>query len=204
MKKTTRNTLLTSGAVCLLTLGAFSGYRYFTGGLERLPQSVCSGSVDREIVTAALPAARDAEEGSQTRPPGGRWIFTCHVNTSGGSIISGEVEITDVTPEQWDSYYEDQGEGVPLKAEVDPMQILSVAEDRVALYVPCTPAKDDAPSPKAQVFVTDARTIGKTGATGQDLRQAVTDFAYGITQHALKLSKCREAASLPRDLSHIY
>ncbi|WP_225656443.1 hypothetical protein [Streptomyces pseudogriseolus] len=202
MKKTTRDALLTGGVVCLLVLGAFSGYRYFTGGLERLPQSVCSGSVDREVVTAALPAVRKAEEGSRTRPPGGRWIFTCYVHTSGGSIISGEVEITDVTPEQWYSHYKDRGEGVPLKTKKGPLQILSVAENQATLYVPCKPTKST--SPKAQAFITDARTIGKTRATGKELRQAIADFAYGITRHAFDLNKCRGADSLPADLSGTY
>ncbi|MGA5418386.1 hypothetical protein [Streptomyces pseudogriseolus] len=202
MKKTTRKRLLTGGAVSLLAVGAFSGYQYFTGGLERLPQSVCSGSVDRRVVIAALPAARSAEEGSRTRPSGGRWIFTCHVNSSGGSIISGEVEVTDVTSEQWYNHYKDQGEGVPLKAKRGPVQVLSVAEDRVTLYVPCKPAKSA--SSATQVFITDARTIGETHATGPELRQAITDFAYGITRHAFDLDKCRGVDSLPADLSGTY
>ncbi|MEU5520144.1 hypothetical protein ABZ759_05430 [Streptomyces sp. NPDC047860] len=204
MKKNVR-TLLTGGVVCLLVFGTIASYRYFTGGLDRLPDKVCSGAVDREIVTKALPSARDAQEGSRVKPPGGRFLFTCHVYTSGDSIMSGEAETTDVAHDTWASYYEGQADGNPVRTRKGPVHVLSVSENRASLYVPCTRAgKNPDATADSHGLIAESRTIGKTRATGEELRQAITDFAYFIMQRAFKLNKCREVEALPKDLSDAY
>lgn len=198
-------TLATGAVGCLLALGTIAGYRYYTGGLDRLPDAVCSGAVTRDIVTKALPSASDAREGSRVNPPGGRFLFTCHVYTSGDSIISGEVETTDVAPDTWSSYYEGQADGSPVRAKKGPVHILSVSENRASLYVPCIPigTSVDAAGPPRGI-IAESRTIGETRAAGEELRQAVTEFANGIMQRAFVLNKCQEVEALPENLSDAY
>lgn len=118
--------------------------------------------------------------------------------------MSGEVETTDVTRDTWDSYYEGQADGNPLRAKRGPVHILSVSENRASLFVPCTPAGEDPEADPPHGLITESRTIGKTRAAGEELRQAVTDFAYAIMQHAFTLNECQKIEELPQDLADAY
>ncbi|MFD8154777.1 hypothetical protein ACFV28_29040 [Streptomyces sp. NPDC059720] len=203
MKKNAR-ALLSIGAGCLLLVGGVAGYRYlFTSGLEQLPQKVCSGAVDREIVIRALPPSRSAEEGDRSGSPGQHFFFSCYVYAGDDSTLSGEAQAADSSVTTWVKFYEGKRGGDELvRIKKGPVQALSLPDGLVSVHVPCTPQRHDSDEAvQSYALVTEARTIGETRAEGDDLRQAVTDFAYAITKHAYRSGGCQERISLPTDLS---
>lgn len=203
MKKNAR-ALLSVGAGCLLLIGGVAGYRYlFTSGLEQLPQKVCSGSVDRGIVIRVLPPSRSAEEGDRSGSPGQHFFFSCYVYAGNESTLSGESQAADSSVTTWVKFYEGKPGGDKLvRVKKGPVQALSLPDGLVSVYVPCTPPRNVSDEAvQSYALVTEARTIGETRAEGDDLRQAVTDFAYAITKHAHRAGGCQERISFPADLS---
>ncbi|GHC19171.1 hypothetical protein GCM10010332_57480 [Streptomyces albogriseolus] len=202
MQKSVR-VLLSSGVGCLLLLGGVVGYRYFfTNGLEKLPNKLCSGAVDREIAIRALPPSRHAEEGDEASSPGQNFFFSCYVYAGDESTLSGEAQAADSSISTWINYYRGKREGEMVRVAKGPVQALSLPDGLVSVYVPCTPPRT-APDEAVQSYalVTEARTIGETQAKGDDLRQAVTDFAYAITKRAYQVGECQERTSFPANLS---
>ncbi|MFE4085193.1 hypothetical protein [Streptomyces sp. YIM B13502] len=203
MKKNAR-ALLSIGAGCLLLAGGFASYRhFFTNGLEQLPQEVCSGAVDREIAIRALPPSRSVEEGDRSGSPGQHFFFTCYVYAGDESTLSGESQAADSSVTTWVNFYEGKRGGDKLvRVRKGPVQALSLPGGLVSVYVPCTPPRTD-PDEAVQSYalVTEARTIGETRTKGEDLREAVTDFAYAITKHAYRAGRCQERISFPANLS---
>ncbi|WP_039947225.1 hypothetical protein, partial [Streptomyces sp. NRRL S-118] len=65
-------------------------------------------------------------------------MFGCYVRTSGGSVISGEVESRDSAPGPWRDYYAKQGY-VADPVDVSSGDIRAVAHpDHAYVYIPCT------------------------------------------------------------------
>lgn len=199
-----KNALLSIGAGCLLLAGGFAGYRFlFTNGLDELPHQVCSGAVDREIAIRALPPSRSAEEGDRSGTPGQHFFYSCYIYAGDDSTISGEAQASDSSVATWVNFYKGKRGGDKLvRVGQGPVQALSLPGGLVSVYVPCTPPRTD-PGEAVQSYalVTEARTIGETRAKGEDLRQAVTDFAYAITKHAYRVGECQEHISFPANLS---
>ena len=205
MKKNPR-ALLYIGAGCLLLTGGFTGYHFlFTNGLEKLPHEVCSGAVDRETAVRALPPSRSAEEGDRSGSPGQHFFFSCYIYSGDESTLSGESQASDSSVATWMDFYKGKRGGDKLvRIRKGPVQALSLPGGLVSVYVPCTPPRTD-PGEAVQSYslITEARTIGETRAKGEELRQAVTDFAYAITKHAYRVGECQERISLPANLSDV-
>lgn len=77
-------------------------------------------------------------------------------------------------------------------------------EDSSAVYVPCTPPGRK-PGEAQQTFVltVDARTIGETRVQGDELRQALADFAYQLARHTYRVVECQEARTFPKELPRL-
>lgn len=191
---------------CLLAIAAVFGYvEIFTKGIDRLPTRPCDGAVDRETAARALPSARSAEERGKLRLlSDGDFLFACYVRTSGGSVISGEVDSRDSAPGPWRDYYAKSGYAV------DPVDVSSgdiravVHPDQAYVYVPCTPpGKKPGEARERYALTVDARTIGETRVHGDELRQVLADFAYELARHTYKAVDCQEARALPKELPRL-
>ncbi|BFO15821.1 hypothetical protein SHKM778_22090 [Streptomyces sp. KM77-8] len=99
------------------------------------------------------------------------------------------------------SFYTGKRDGELVRIDNGFVKALSVSGGLASVYVPCTPP-GISPDTAVQSYalITEARTVGETRAKGDELRQAVTDFAYAITRHAYAAGKCQEAKSLPPDI----
>ncbi|GGU54936.1 hypothetical protein GCM10010274_49830 [Streptomyces lavendofoliae] len=190
-----------------MVIAAVFGYlEIFTRGVDRLPDRPCDGAVDRATAARALPSARSAEERGKLRQnrSDGNFHFACYVRTSGGSVISGEVESRDSASGPWRDHYAKQG------YVVDPVEVSSgdiravVHPDHAYVYVPCTPpGKKPGEARNAYALSVDARTIGKTRVHGDELRQVLADFAYQLARHTYKAADCQEARTLPEELPRL-
>ncbi|MGA5101331.1 hypothetical protein ACPCAC_28690 [Streptomyces lavendulocolor] len=206
MQARRKKNLVTAGIGCLVAIAAVVGYlQIFTKGIDRLPDRPCDGAVDRATAARALPSARSAEErGKLRRLSDGDVFFACYVRTSGGSVISGEVQSRDSASGPWRDYYAKQG------YVVDPVEVSSgdiravVHPDHAYVYVPCTPpGKKPGEARNAYALSVDARTIGETRVHGDELRQVLADFAYQLARHTYKAADCQEARTLPEELPRL-
>ncbi|MCX4511319.1 hypothetical protein OHA27_13580 [Streptomyces sp. NBC_01619] len=192
----------TLGLGCLVVAGVVFGYlEVFTKGIDRLPARPCDGAVDRETAARALPSARSAEERGKLRRGRGNYFFACYVRTSGGSVISGEVQPGDASPSGWRASY--TSDGKVSEVSVGDVKALTL-EDSSAVYVPCTPP-GETPGEAQQTYVltVDARTIGETRVRGNELRQVLADFAYRLARHTYRAVECQEARTFPDDLPRL-
>lgn len=205
MRTRTRRFTLGAVALCLLTGGGWFGYeQVFTKGLDRLSEKVCDDAVARETVIRALPDSRSAEQGARMNGSGTEFTFTCHITTSGDSVLSGEAKIQDVSERTWVDFYGSHAGTDVIRSSADGVEALAQLDNRhstASVYVPCVPrgVKADAAS-ESYALVTEARAIGETRSTGTSLRQAVTDFAYQLTRRAYELGECQNARALPAGL----
>ncbi|WP_328395765.1 hypothetical protein OHS70_09790 [Streptomyces sp. NBC_00390] len=207
MQARRKKRLATAGIGFLVAVGTVFGYlEIFTKGVDRLSARPCDGAVDRETAARALPSARSAEERGKLRQnrSDGNFFFACYVRTSGGSVISGEVESRDSAPGPWRDYYAKE------PYVVDPVDVSSgdiravVHPDHAYVYVPCTPpGKKPGEAREAYALTVDARTIGKTRVQGDELRQVLVDFAYQLARHTYKAVECKESRTFPKELPRL-
>ncbi|MFI5877432.1 hypothetical protein ACIBAH_34380 [Streptomyces sp. NPDC051445] len=203
MRKNTK--FLTLGAATFaLTIGGWFSYQhFFTDGLEKLPAKVCNESIKRETVIRILPQTRSAEEGADINGVGASFMFSCHIYTAGDSILSGEAQIQDSSQDAWESYYKSYGgksKGPSKQASSGGIHALSRG-DFASVYVPCVPSGGKAEdASQAYALISEVRVIGDSRAAGLDLHQALTDFAYELTQRAYVLGKCVNAQRFPTEL----
>ncbi|MGW5368171.1 hypothetical protein ACWER6_07620 [Streptomyces sp. NPDC004009] len=175
-----------------------------TTGLERLPSKVCDGAVDRGLVIRTLPRTRTADEGAQRRREGADLRFSCHINTSADSILSGVARVDDASPQTWLAHYGGSGVRRTVRVSSDGIEALAEIDGDSAsssVYVACTPrgVRTDSAN-QSYAVVAEAHVVGKTRVSGVALGQALTDFAYQLTKHAHELAECRETRRFPAEL----
>ncbi|MFF8918788.1 hypothetical protein ACF08M_37160 [Streptomyces sp. NPDC015032] len=207
MQARRKKNVITAGIGCLVAIAAVFGYlEIFTKGIDRLPARPCDGAVDRETAARALPSARSAEERGKLRQDRleGDYFFACYVRTSGGSVISGEVESRDSASGSWRDFYAENGYAVD-PVDVASGDIRAVAHpDRAYVYIPCTPpGKKPGEAREAYALTVDARTIGKTRVHGNELRQVLVDFAYQLARHTYEAVDCQEPRTFPKELPRL-
>ncbi|MFF3286453.1 hypothetical protein [Streptomyces sp. NPDC003023] len=207
MQASRKKNAVTVGISCLVVIAAVFGYlEIFTKGIDRLPARPCDGAVDRETAARALPSARSAEERGKLREDrsDGDFYFACYVRTSGGSVISGEVEPRDAAPGPWRDFYAENGyEKNPVDVSSGDIRAV-VHPDRAHVYVPCTPpGKKPGEAREAYALTVDARTIGETRVHGNELRQVLVDFAYQLARHTYKAVDCQEPRAFPKELPRL-
>ncbi|MEU9401376.1 hypothetical protein [Streptomyces sp. NPDC048242] len=193
----TRNFLI--GLVIVgFACGAF--LLYFMKGLYLLPGNVCDASVQRDTVIRILPRARSADQWAGQGSSGRHFSYGCRVSTSGDSILSGQVDVRDTSEASWASSYS-QGHSV-LRASKGGVEALAANGGRsVSLYIPCVPAGVEAGDARqGYALVADAGVLGKSRATGAELREALTDFLYQFTRHAYDVAECKPQRDLPKRL----
>ncbi|MFF1445464.1 hypothetical protein [Streptomyces sp. NPDC058295] len=197
--------ILALGAATLtLTIGGWFSYQeFFTNGLETLPAKVCDESTKRETVIRVLPKTRSAEEGADTNGSGYGFMFSCHIYTAGDSILSGEAQIQDSSQKTWENYYKSYGGRSRGTAEqTSSSGIYTLSRGNFAsVYVPCVPSGSKAgDASQDYALISEVRVIGESRTEGLDLHQALTDFAYELTQHAYTVGKCENGQNFPDEL----
>ncbi|MGM9443963.1 hypothetical protein ACTAF0_27490 [Streptomyces murinus] len=191
----------------LITMAIIGGctFLYFIKGLYLLPDKVCDGAARRDIAIRTLPHARSADQWADQGDTGGRFSFACRISTSSDSTLSGEVDLRGASEAAWvDSYGRLAGKRVvrASKGELEALaQIDGDSRGSASVYVPCIPASvKESGAPHTYALVADVSVSGKSRATGAERRQALTDFAYQLTEHAYKLAGCKEPRNFPEKL----
>ncbi|WP_329414230.1 hypothetical protein OG802_26210 [Streptomyces sp. NBC_00704] len=200
MRKNTKILALGAATLTLAMGGWFSYQEYFTKGLDSLPEKVCDESVPRETVIRILPESRSAEEGSDTSGSGNGFMYSCHIYGDGDSILSGEVKIQNSSVKGWEDYYQSYGGKSGAAAEkVSFNGMHALARSNFAsIYVPCVPSTTKPGTTSGNyALVSEVRVIGESRTAGTALHQALTDFAYGITQHAHRAGNCGSDITFP-------
>ncbi|MER6559884.1 hypothetical protein ABT300_19550 [Streptomyces sp. NPDC001027] len=190
----------------LVTCGLIGGAiaLFFMKGLYLLPDKVCDGAVQRDIAVQILPRARAAEEYSSQGGTGDNFDFYCTVSTSGNSTLSGMVDLRDASTSAWEEHYGSLAGNHVVRVTRGDIEALAQTDDDSeisSVYVPCRPRnmKEDAGKQK-YALIAEVSVNGKSQATGGELRQALTDFAYQLTRHAYKLAECKEPRGFPEAL----
>ncbi|MDX3803508.1 hypothetical protein [Streptomyces sp. AK04-3B] len=190
----------------LVTCGLIGGAiaLFSMKGLYLLPDKVCDGAVQRDIAIQSLPRARAAEEHSNQGGTGDKFDFYCNVSTSGDSILSGMVDLRDTPRSAWEEHYGSLAGNHVIRVTRGGIEALTQTDDDSAIssvYVSCQPRnmKEDA-GKQEYALIAEVNVTGKSRATGGELRQALTDFAYQLTRHAYKLAECKEPRSFPEAL----
>ncbi|RVU24479.1 hypothetical protein EOT10_15870 [Streptomyces antnestii] len=204
VKKSSRDFVIGVVIVCGLAIGGLVGYQQiFTKGLDRLPDEVCDGAVDREVAAQVLPDARSASEDGSVTGTGENLFFGCRVDTTGHSLVSGEVKVQAVSAKSWSNFYEGYGgaeEGKALQVGVGEVRALS--KTRIAsIYAPCAPRGVKASTARQPyALIAEVRVLGESRVKGAALRQDLTNFAYQLTQHAYKVGECQDALTFPKEI----
>ncbi|MET8585070.1 hypothetical protein ABZX39_29945 [Streptomyces collinus] len=174
---------------------------FFVKGLYLLPDKVCEGSVQRDVVIRTLPRARAADEWSDHRGRGTDFMFGCRVSTSGDSILSGSVNLRESSKDAWERFYGGDPSTRVVRTSAGRVAALAQLDDDgvASVYVPCTP-KDAGETSGPRALVADVDVVGKSRASGGDRRQDLTDFAYQLTRHAYVLAGCEGPNDLPGQL----
>ncbi|WP_251093724.1 hypothetical protein [Streptomyces sp. Caat 7-52] len=191
-----------AAAILVLVCGGL--LLFFVKGLYLLPDKVCESSVQRDVVIRTLPRARAADEWADHTGAGRDFTFGCRISTSGDSMLTGKVELRESSKAAWEEGYSSlagtdvvrtSAGRVAALAQIDPDDGLA------SVYVPCEP-KDprEAGASGPRALVAEASVVGKSRASGADLRQALTDFAYQLTRHAYSLAQCKEPRDFPEKL----
>ncbi|MER5717732.1 hypothetical protein [Streptomyces sp. NPDC002132] len=192
--------------ICLTVLSVVGAAAWFglTTGLDRLPSRVCDNAVDRDVVIRTLPRTRTAEEGAEKRHEGKDLMFSCRIYTSSDSILSGMAQVQDASVQQWFNHYGANRGGTVVRVSTDGIEALARLDRNGGnsyIYIPCVPRGVRAEDAKqSYAIITQASVIGEGRVTGAALRQAVTDFAYQVTEHAYKLADCQGSRAFPEDL----
>jgi hypothetical protein len=190
-----------------VALGLFcgAGWLFLNKGLYLLPDKMCEGTLERNVVKQVLPPARSADSGSDSQGTGDDLTFWCHVTTSDDVSLSGEARVQPASREEWLEHY--RGSGVRHRiirvsvGDIEALAQIDPSADTSSVYVPCAPPglpKHDASQPYA--VIGETRIYGRSKATGVPLRQALTDFAYQLTKHAYKLAECKDPRHFPVEL----
>ncbi|MFE8987585.1 hypothetical protein ACFYMI_07085 [Streptomyces collinus] len=202
---TVKGFIISLTVLCLVGAAAWFGYvQIFTKGLERLPPKVCDGAVERQVVLRTLPRTRTAEEGASQRHEREDLMFSCHIHTSAGSILSGMARVEDASVQQWLNHYGTSTDGDAVRVSVGGVEAsaeLDSSSGSSSIYIPCVPRgvrAEDANEPYA--IIAEAGVIGNGRVSGAALRQAVTDFTYQLTKHTYELAECRNPRTLPEEL----
>ncbi|MEV7495166.1 hypothetical protein HFP69_13930 [Streptomyces sp. ARC12] len=188
--------------LAIVAVGVFGYIQVFTMGVDRLPERVCSGAVDRDIAARVLPGTMTAHErGKRVEGMEAGFVFSCNVKTrSQDSILSGDGSIHDVSAGEWLEGVEGDADASKLSVEFQGIRAMSYAAQSF-LYVPCTPAgKNPGEARNAYGLIVEARTIGDTAVTGDELRQEVTDFAFELLKYNYEIQGCQEGLPLPSEL----
>ncbi|MFF3917032.1 hypothetical protein ACFYZB_26780 [Streptomyces sp. NPDC001852] len=179
-------------------------FLYFIKGLYLLPDKVCDGAVQRDIVVRTLPRARTADEWADQGGTGRRSSFACRVSTSGDSILSGQVDLRESSKAAWVDSYGSLAASRIVRASKDGVEALAQMDDgrgSASVYIPCAPTDlEESNASHAYALIADADVTGKSRATGAELRQDLTDFAYQLTKHAYKLAECEGFRGFPEKL----
>jgi hypothetical protein len=191
----------------LAVLGLFcgAGWLFENKGLYLLPKEMCNGVLARDTVRQVLPGARSADSDSESRGVGANFSFRCHVGTSGDSSLSGEVSVRQLSLNDWLGYYRSSGGAnriirvsvgdIEALAQIDPDRTTS------SVYVPCSPpAVPEYNAGRPYAVVVETYVYGSAKAKGIPLRQALTDFAYRLSEHAYKLAECKAPRDFPKEL----
>ncbi|MGW5196706.1 hypothetical protein [Streptomyces spiralis] len=192
--------------VSLVVLGLLGAavVLFFIKGLYLLPDKVCHAAVQRDIVIRTLPRARSADEWPDQGGAGRHFSFACRVSTSGHSILSGQVDPRDSSRTAWEDHYGSLAGHQVVRVTAGGVEALAQTDGdkgSASVYVPCAPATvQEGTASHAYALVADAGVTGKSRATGEELRQALTDFAYQLTEHAYKLAECKGALDFPEEL----
>ncbi|WP_406174103.1 hypothetical protein [Streptomyces sp. NBC_00996] len=179
-------------------------FLFFIKGLYLLPDKVCDGTVKRDVAIRTLPRTRSADEWADQGGTGRHFSFACRVSTSGDSILSGQVDLRDSPKVAWvDSYGSLAASHVirVSKGDVEALAQMNGDGSSASVYVPCVPTNvKEGDASHAYALVADAGVTGKSRATGAELRQALTDFAYQLTKHAYELAGCKDPRDFPEEL----
>ncbi|MGY1578228.1 hypothetical protein [Streptomyces sp. MN13] len=182
----------------------FGYVQVFTKGLERLPTKVCEGAVERDVAIQTLPRTRTAEESSERRGQGEDFEFHCRIYTSTGSILTGAARVRDAYTQSWLRHYGVNEGSEVIRVSTNGVQALAALDDShgtSSVYLACVPGGVQAEdATESYAIVTEASIVGEGRVSGAALRQAVTDFAYQLTQHAYELAECQAPRDLPEDL----
>ncbi len=173
-------------------------FLFFVKGLYLLPDKVCEGSVQRDVVIRTLPQARAADQWAHHRGRGRDFMFDCTVSTSGDSILSGRVNLRDVPKADWQQGYSDgPGTRVVRTSAGRVAGLAQVDADRgvASVYVSCEP-KDAEAVTGPQALVAEVDVAGRSKASGVALGQNLTDIAYQLTRHAYAL-ECKGPGAFP-------
>ncbi|MFD8429533.1 hypothetical protein [Streptomyces coelicoflavus] len=198
------NARLASLLIVILGLLCGGGWIFFNKGLYLLPEEMCEGALGRDAVKRVLPQARAAESGSRSQGAGRDLTFSCHVTTSGDSILSGKAQVRSLSREEWLEYYRGPGgRHQVIRVSVGDIEALALTESRAtsSVYVPCTPPS--VPSYEASqpyAVIGETWVYGQAEATGEPLRQDLTDFAYQLAVHAYQLAECKAPRDFPKEL----
>ncbi|UZI29302.1 hypothetical protein [Streptomyces sp. VB1] len=132
---------------------------------------------------------------------GAGFVFSCNVKTrSQDSILSGDGSIHDVSAREWLEGVEGDADESKRAVEFRGIRAVSYAAQSF-LYVPCAPAgKKPGEARNAYGLIVEARTIGDTAVTGDELRQEVTDFAFELLKYNYEIQGCQEGLALPPEL----
>ncbi|MGV9902912.1 hypothetical protein ACWDU8_10580 [Streptomyces sp. NPDC003388] len=190
-------------AAVILVLVCGGLFVFFVKGLYLLPDKVCEGSVQRDVVIRTLPLARAAEEWSDHRGRGADFMFGCRVSTSGDSILSGSVNLRVSSKDEWERGYGSDGGARVVRTSAGRVAGLAQLDDDgvASVYVPCEP-KGAGEVSGASALVAEVAVTGKSRASGAARRQALTDFAYQLTRHAYVLAGCKGLSDFPERLPH--
>ncbi|MFC7813456.1 hypothetical protein ACFUTR_02155 [Streptomyces sp. NPDC057367] len=151
----------------------------------------------RSTVKQILPDARSAEERGRSTDQGRDFVFFCRVLTSDDHIVSGESELQDATSDEWLSGYEQEAGDTygQLREAAGRKGVKTLTLGRLAsVYMPCSIAGGSAKrSLRQYALITEARVIGESRAQGNELREALTEFAVQMSEHAYTVGKCNKA-----------
>ncbi|MFD7179811.1 hypothetical protein ACFV90_07275 [Streptomyces sp. NPDC059904] len=200
MNKSTKELTIGAVVICVLAGGGLFGYQQiFTKGLDRLPAKVCDGAIKRETAARVLPDARSANDNAGVTGTGENFFLGCKVDTSGNSIVSGEAKLEDASLKNWVDYYKGKIDAKVLRVSAGDIEALSLS-GTASVYVPCIPRGVNASDAnQSYAMIVEARVIGKSRVKGKVLRQALTDFAYQLTEHAYKVAECQKPLKFPQD-----
>ncbi|MFD5796142.1 hypothetical protein ACFWIO_21915 [Streptomyces diastatochromogenes] len=190
-----------------VALGLFcgAGWLFLNKGLYLLPDKMCEGALERDMVQQVLPRAQSADSGSDRQGAGDDLSFWCHVTTSDDVSLSGEARVQSVSQQQWLDSYRGSGGGHRIirvsVGDIEAMAQIDPGTDTSSVYVPCAPpglTRQEASEPYA--VIGETRVYGSAKATGMPLRQALTDFAYQLSKRAYKLAECKAPRDFPAEL----
>ncbi|WP_225840071.1 hypothetical protein [Streptomyces sp. NK08204] len=178
---------------------------FLNKGLYLLPDKMCEGTLQRDMVKQVLPNARSADSGSYSQGAGSDLSFGCHVSTTNHSWLSGKARVQPASPKEWLEYYRNPGDQNRIVrvsvGKIEALTQIDSSGDTASVYMPCTPPSvPEYNASESYAVVGEAWIKGPARVKGVPLGQTLTDFAYQLTQHAYKLAECKGARDFPEEL----